>query len=362
MAVVLANKQWQDYVYEGRSYFVYTPTNYHVGAAVPLVMLLHGSPQSPSDLAYDTQMNQLADQQQFLVVYPQLYPQHVDLKPGNPNPMLGLNIFYEVNQLRGSGAAGSLAGIVQAMVQNTSRWTIDRRRIYVAGISVGAVMVVILGATYPDLFAAIGVHSGSEYQWARLPSPPLLSQASAAGVEGQEAVVVEPSSDASLLFHEGLLRQEEPVRQLFRQLSGSGFGPGPDPIEQGQKAYEAMGSFARMVPTIVFHGTADPIVASINGEQVVRQWLHTNHLASHGTFTANFESPSSIRPGQVPGGRSYTVFTWKDATGNDVVAYWLVDGMGHAWSGGSPDRTFTDPQGPSATRAMYEFFMAHARV
>ncbi len=243
----LGGGKWQDYVCEGRPYFVYTPANYHGGTAVPLIMMLHGCVQSPSGFAYDTQMNQLADQQQFLVVY----PQHVDLNPGNPNPTLGWNFFFEVNQHRDSGEAGSLAGIVQAIVRNTSRWTIDQHRIYVLGVSAGAGMAVILGATYPDLFAAIGVHSGCEYQWARLPSPPFLSQPSAAGVEAQEVVAVEPPSDAHLLFHEGFLAL---------------FGPGPDPIEQGQKAYVEMGSFARLVPTIVFPGTADQVVAAINGE------------------------------------------------------------------------------------------------
>lgn len=257
-----------------------------------------------------------------------------------------MELFYEDNQRRDSGEAGSLGGIVQAMLRDTSRWTIDHRRIYVVGVSSGAAMAVILGATYPDLFAAIGVHSGCEYQWAQLPSPPLLKQPSEAGVKAQGPVAVEPPSDAKLLFHEGLLAL---------------FGPGPDPIEQGKKAYEAMGSFARMVPTIVFQGTADPVVAPINGEQVVRQWLYTDQLASHGTFKADFEHPSSTSLQQVPNGRRYSVFTWQDAGGKDVVAYWLVDGMGHAWSGGPPHRPFTDPQGPNATQAVYQFFMAHSR-
>ncbi len=293
--MTLGRGSWQDYVYEGRPYFVYTPANYHVGTAVPLVMMLHGCLQSPSGFAYDTQMNQLADQQQFLVVY----PQHVDLTPANPNPILCWNFFFEGNQHRDSGEAGSLAGIVQAMIRDTSRWTIDERRIYVVGVSSGAAMAVILGATYPDLFAAIGVHSGCEYQWLRLPSPPLLSELRAASAKTPGAVAVEPSCDAKLLFHEGVL---------------SMLGPGPDPIEQGQKAYEAMGSFARVMPTIVFHGTADQVIASINGEQASRQWLYTNQLASHGTFKADFEHPSSKHRHAPQGKHRYTVSTWYDGT------------------------------------------------
>lgn len=144
----------------------------------------------------------------------------------------------------------------------------------------------------------------------------------------------------------------------------SGIPPGPDPIEQGEKAFQEMGSFARVIPTIVFHGTVDLVSDPINGEQVVRQWLRTNQLASHGTFTASFEHPSSatFSPAGPQGERPYTVFTWQDAHGSDGVTYWKVDGMGHFWSGGSPGSLYADPKGPDASQAMYEFFMAHARA
>jgi poly(hydroxyalkanoate) depolymerase family esterase len=334
----LGQGSWHRYVYDDRPYFVYTPVHYHVGTAVPLVVMLHGCLQIPDGFAYDSRMNELADQQQFLVVY----PQHAEPKLGDVNPMLCWNFFYDDNQHRGSGEPASLAGIVQAVIHNTSHWTIDQKRIYVAGPSSGGAMTVILGATYPDLFAAIGVHSGTEYQWAQFPHPPLMQPAAGEAAQGQ--VAVEQPSDAHVFFREGFL---------------SVLPPGPDPAEQGQRAYEAMGSFARVVPTIVFHGTADPFVNPINGDQVVQQWLRTNQLASHKTFTATFDHPNSVTPGQVEGGHSYTVFTWQDTRGSDVIAYWKVDGMGHAWSGGSPGRPFTDPLGPSATLAMYQFFMAH---
>ncbi len=136
--------------------------------------------------------------------------------------------------------------------------------------------------------------------------------------------------------------------------------PGPDPIKQGVEAFKEMGTYARVVPTIVFHGTADPISAPGNGDQVTQQWLRTDQLASHGAFTAAFEHPSStmIHPAE-SGKKRYTVFKWQDAHGSDVVVYYKVDGMGHAWSGGSPFSIFTDPEGPDASQAIYEFFMAH---
>ena len=303
-----SNLQWQQFIYDGpagsRPYFVYTPQNYQPGTAVPLIVMLHGCTQTPLDLTTGTGMNQLAEQYDFIVAYPEQTSAY--------NAALCWNWFNPANQFRGSGEPAILAGIVQEIERNTAEWTIDVHRIYVTGISAGGAMAVILGATYPDIFAAIGVHSGAEYR-----------AITSLGTGGD-------------VFLQG----------------------GPDPIQQGQAAYAAMGSFARVVPTIVFHGTKDVVAAPINGKQVVQQWMETDVLASHGTYHADFHSPSSTRNGQVPGGHSYTVYRWNDNQGNEVQEYWLVDGMGHAWSGGNSDIS-SDPQGPSASLAMYLFFSNH---
>ena len=300
---------WQQYTYNGpagsRPYFVYTPASYQVGTAVPLIVMLHGCTQTPADFAAGTQMDQLADQKQFIVVYPQ--------QTSTYNQEKCWNWFDPADQSRGSGEPAIIAGIVQAVEQTTSQWTIDTHRIYAAGLSAGAAMTVILGATYPDIFAAIGVQSGLEYQAAT------------------------SSTEAYTALRQG----------------------GPDPVRQGQAAYNAMGSAARVVPTITFHGTSDYLVYPINGEQVVRQWMQTDHLASHNAYNASFNSPTSTTNGQVAGGHSYSVYTWNDNNGNEVQEYWLVNGMGHGWSGGSSSGTFTDPQGPGATQAIYNFFMGH---
>ena len=300
---------WQQYTYNGpagsRPYFVYTPASYQVGTAVPLIVMLHGCTQAPADFAAGTQMDQLADQKQFIVVYPQ--------QTSTYNQEKCWNWFDSADQSRGNGEPAIIAGIVQAVEQTTTQWTIDTHRIYAAGLSAGAAMTVILGATYPDIFAAIGVQSGLEYQAAT------------------------SSTDAYTALRQG----------------------GPDPARQGQAAYNAMGSAARVVPTITFHGTSDYLVYPINGEQVVRQWMQTDHLASHNAYNASFNSPTSTTNGQVAGGHSYSVYTWNDNNGNEVQEYWLVNGMGHGWSGGSSSGTYTDPQGPGATQAIYNFFMSH---
>jgi poly(hydroxyalkanoate) depolymerase family esterase len=300
---------WQQYKHSGatesRQYYVYTPANYEVGKAVPLIVMLHGCTQSPADFATGTQMNRLADEHQSIVAYPQ--------QARKNHHFQCWNWYHLANQYRGSGEPAIIAGIVQDIVKNTAQWTIDTSRIYVAGASAGAAMAVILGATYPDIFAAIGVHSGVQYQAAT-----------------------------------------NPKRALRAMRRG-----GPDAVQQGKAAYEAMGRFARVVPTIVFHGSRDHVVPAINGDLVVQQWMHTNFIASHEGYNADFRHPSRVTPGQVPGGRAYTVYAWNDSDGNEIQQYWKVDRMGHAWSGGHASGSYTDPKGPSASQAMYRFFMNH---
>ena len=99
---------------------------------------------------------------------------------------------------------------------------------------------------------------------------------------------------------------------------------------------------------------------SVNGDQVVQQWMHTDALASQNEYRAEFLRPDSRTMGQVSGGHSYTLYRWNDRKGNVIQEYWKVKGMGHAWSGGSPEASYTDARGPSASQAMYTFFMSHS--
>src|SRR6202043_1234827 len=146
---------YQD-AHRNHPYGVYIPERFTVGTSVALIVMLHGCTQTALDFASGTGMNLLAEQKGFVVVYPQ--------QTGLANQNLCWNWFLPANQQRGSGEPASIVGIIEQMQQNSTLWRIDSNRIYVAGISAGAAMAGILGATYPDVFAAIGVHSGPEYQ------------------------------------------------------------------------------------------------------------------------------------------------------------------------------------------------------
>ena len=101
----------------------------------------------------------------------------------------------------------------------------------------------------------------------------------------------------------------------------------------------------------------------MNGHQVISQWAQTNDRASDGTDNNNIDDTADQTvTGQVPNGRSYTKYVYKDSSNNSVVMEkYMVDGMGHAWSGGNSAGSYTDPQGPKASQIMWEFFQNHPR-
>lgn len=104
-----------------------------------------------------------------------------------------------------------------------------------------------------------------------------------------------------------------------------------------------------LIPTIVFHGDADKTVHPRNGADVVAG------AAAGKTY------PREVEQGTSPGGRSYTRSIQRDGQGRSIIEDWVIHGAGHAWSGGSPAGSYTDPTGPDATAEMLRFFLAHTR-
>ncbi|MCB0035835.1 MAG: PHB depolymerase family esterase, partial [Anaerolineales bacterium] len=286
--------------YSGLTYKLYIPDGYSAGTDVPLVVMLHGCTQDADTFAAGTEMNSYADAQTFLVAYPQ--------QPSSANSSKCWNWFETAHQSRGLGEPAKIAGIVN---QIKSNYSVDDEQVYTAGLSAGAAMAVIMGATYPDVFSGIGVGAGLEYKAA-----------------------------TSMI-------------NAFSAMSGGG----PNPNTQGNVAYNAMGSYAQTVRVIVFHGTSDYTVYPVNGDQVISQWAQTNDRASDGSDNNNIDDTADLTEnGSVPGGRSYTRYVYEDNNGAIIMEKYAVTGMGHAWSGGNTAGSYTDPNGPKASEIMLEFF------
>ena len=285
-----------------RTYKLYIPSRYS-GQALPVVVMLHGCTQNPDDFAAGTRMNVLAEREMFFVVYP------AQATPANQSKCW--NWFKTTDQHRGRGEPSIIAGITSQIVTS---YHLDARRVYVAGLSAGGAMAAIMGVSYPDLYAAIGVHSGLAYGAAHdLPS------AFAAMQNGGTVTVRQPD------------------------------GRSP-----------ATGTRPRVVPTIVFHGDRDTTVHPRNGDQVLAQWGATDAGAAPAT-AEGAKLHVSVNQGQVPDGHAYTRSIYQDPGGRAVMERWLVHGAAHGWSGGSPHGSFTDPRGPDATREMLRFFLEHQR-
>lgn len=279
-----------------RSYKLYIPG----GAAgtttklLPLVVMLHGCTQNPDDFAAGTGMNALAESGNFFVVYPE--------QTGSANMQRCWNWFQAGDQQRGRGEPSIIAGITREILATQP---VDPQRVYVAGMSAGGAMAAVMAATYPDLYAAAGVHSGLAYGAAH--DMPSAFRAMKQGTPDASSGVLHPPHSAADL--------------------------------------------TRAVPTIVFHGDCDTTVDRRNGEQVLRQWS--------GAGAASASGQATVRQGHAAGGRAYTHTIYLDTGGEPVAERWIVHGAGHAWSGGDPRGSYTDPQGPDASAEMVRFFLEH---
>jgi poly(hydroxyalkanoate) depolymerase family esterase len=269
-----------------RAYKVYIPAAYR-GRPMPLVLMLHGCKQNPDDFATGTRMNELAEKHGFLVAYP--------AQSANANGSNCWNWFQTKHQRRDGGEPSILAGIVAEIGEDCR---VDERRVFVAGLSAGAAMAVILGVTHADVFAAVGAHSGLPFGAA----------------------------------HD--------VGSAFAAMHGGTQAP----------------AAPRGIPTIVFHGDRDTTVSPKNGAAIFEQAVIL--LGDEAGAPLKRQLHEQVR---APG-RHYTSTVYADDAGHSRAEQWVLHGAGHAWSGGSAAGSYADEKGPDASAEMVRFFMAQRRA
>ena len=264
-----------------------------------LIVMLHGCTQSPDDFATGTRMNEIAAERGFLVLYPAQAPRS--------NHSKCWNWFQPGDQRRGAGEPELLASLTRHIVQTHP---VDPARVFVAGLSAGGAMADILGREYPDVFAAVGVHSG-------------LPQGAAHDVA---------SAFAAMRHGPG---------------AGARMGVGLP----GVASPPAPARHASDTPIIVFHGDADDTVHPSNGSQVIG-----SSLADAADLTTERAAAGNRRI-------TRTVHRRRGAEPDEpsLGEHWLIHGAGHAWSGGDPSGSYADARGPDASREMVRFFEEHPR-
>ncbi len=170
-----------------RNYKLYVPASYS-GQRVPLVVMLHGCTQNPDDFAAGTEMNRYAEDSPCLVLYPE--------QTSSANSSKCWNWFKAMDQQRGQGEPSIIADMTRDIIAN---YAVDPSQVYVAGLSAGGAMAAIMGSTYPDVYAAVGIHSGLPY--AAATDLPSAMQAMRAGMNEAKSSRAQPSTRPIIVFH-----------------------------------------------------------------------------------------------------------------------------------------------------------------
>jgi poly(hydroxyalkanoate) depolymerase family esterase len=290
-ATALPGSGWARHGYSGGagtlSYWLYVPAGAALGATpLPLIVMLHGCRQTADDFALGTRMNLLAEREGFAVVYPE--------QSREQNAMGCWNWFLDEHQRRGQGEPELIAAVTRALIAGHG---LDPERIYVAGLSAGGAMAAIVGSEYPDLYAAVAVHSG-------------LPAGAASSVAGALAVM-----------RDGRGRGRPSASHVQRRAPP---------------------------PTIIFHADDDSTVHPANG------------VALFAAFTAEAPEVMASDSALAAGHSQVTHRLARSADGRVCAEFWQVSRGGHAWFGGDPRGSYT-AAGPDASAEVVRFFLARRR-
>jgi poly(hydroxyalkanoate) depolymerase family esterase len=281
-------------------YWLYLPSSV-ADEPLPLVVMLHGCSQTAAQFSQGTRFNQLAEEKGFAVVYPQQSLRSHSARCWN---------WHEKDVQEGRGEVKLIIGVIEQVVR---KYRMDRTRIYIAGLSAGASMANIVALNYPELIAAVGMHSGPAFGAGHSRLGGLAVMQAGAGHQGRHAV-------------SALLERTPGIPSL---------------------------------PAIVIHGQQDAVVRPVNASQVASQFQMLNQLNPDAAKPVIFK-PAKQRAGQTLS-NPYRIHDHHLGR-KLILRVCEIEGLGHAWSGGDPSLRFNASEGPDASRLMWDFFKRHRRL
>ena len=284
-----------------RRYSVYLPSGYDALAKHMLVVLLHGCTQDAADIARGTRLTSHADRDGFIALLPE--------QPESANAKKCWNWYDPAHQVRDGGEPSIIVGMTAKIM---SDYRVDPDRVHLAGVSAGAAMASLTAVAYPETFASVAMHSGIPWR-----------------------------SATNVMIALGVMAKGIPDEQA-RAL--------------GAEAATVMGKAARPIPALVVYGGSDKVVNTANGRGTAVLWAAMNR----GAMGA---SPETVLTPVASSGieNEYHVQRQSYESGRREVIEIRVEELGHAWSGGSKEGTFTDERGVDTMMEVLRFFAKHPR-
>ena len=291
----LAGAPW---ILPRREYLVYVPSGHSRWRRTPLLVLIHGCRQKPEDIAGGTRIAALADELGCLVLLPR--------QAENANPW-GCWNWFDRATVRGWGETALVTA--QIIAVRRGYW-IDRKRVFLAGMSAGGALAAAIALRRPQQVAGVFIHSG------------IACGAASSPVAAMNVLT---------------------------------WGADTDVVAIAQAAREKASPHALPVPLVAIQGGRDDMVKPINAAQLVRQFLALNaHPAAKLGERDALPPPDKTRVATMDDGRTITTSEWLHER-RLVARHVLIAELGHAWSGGDDRYPFNDAHGPDATALLGAF-------